>query len=516
MNELCTDANSIRGPSGNNDQIGALDKAREIENEYLSDAQEPTFTRRTQAQENAMYSQVLTSRNDEIGGIIGTQIRSDLPVPRQTAIRTSKKGAHKIRTPINRTRHERRTSAERERSLQERGLSNSEWSENTEEFLVCTSLMTSLLLFAAVLEKTNKSRADQPQFRRCALLRHTGGRNNTPWRRILTFGTELDYLVSTNLTKTLIIETILPCFERHRNQTNHGSPFRRFVKRRGRKPQLQSIDLIGIVLWYLKSKDCIYRMCPIFGVVPSTMSVWLNYAMEVMLKVVQDESMTAFSIKWPTVEEMRLSASLLQQNRTHGSLLRGVFGVCDGGRMPCVTYSDPPLQNAYWEGFTQAHEVTNLFVWNFHGELIHAAINFPGSWHDSRLAAVSGLHRPKLSEMTPSGFAILADSAFPRGGGDLAGKIIRARKANEHGDRSGVPRSSWMAAVEVMLERAMSSERQSAEWGVRALKGPFKRLTTKLPPDSWARYRLLAVSSHLYNFRVRKVGLNQIKTVYFG
>ena len=69
--------------------------------------------------------------------------------------------------------------------------------------------------------------------------------------------------------------------------------------------------------------------------------------MEVMLRVVQDESMIDFSIKWPIIEEMRLSASLLQQNRTHCYLLRGVFGACDG--VPCVTYSDPPLQNAYWE-----------------------------------------------------------------------------------------------------------------------------------------------------------------------
>ena len=84
----------------------------------------------------------------------------------------------------------------------------------------------------------------------------------------------------------------------------------------------------------------------------------------------------------------------------------------------------------------------NLFVWNFHGELIHAAFNFSDSWDDSCVAAVSGLYRPKLSETTPSWFAILANSAFYRGGGDLAGKIIRTRKANEHGDRSGLTRYS--------------------------------------------------------------------------
>jgi len=59
--------------------------------------------------------------------------------------------------------------------------------------------------------------------------------------------------------------------------------------------------------------------------------------------------------------------------------------------MPCADYIDTDLQNAFFEGFTQGVEVTNLFVWNFYGELIHAAINYPGSWHDSKLAGASGL-----------------------------------------------------------------------------------------------------------------------------
>lgn len=71
------------------------------------------------------------------------------------------------------------------------------------------------------------------------------------------------------------------------------------------------------------------------------------------------------------------------------------------------------MQNAYFEGYTQNVEVTNLFVRNVFGEIIHAAINFPRSWHDSKLANVSGLIYPNLSdEYTPSGYAILGDSAL--------------------------------------------------------------------------------------------------------
>jgi len=93
--------------------------------------------------------------------------------------------------------------------------------------------------------------------------------------------------------------------------------------------------------------------------------------------------------------------------------LKGFFGVTDGGRMPYANFTYPNLQNAYIEGFTQNVEIKNLFLFNFFGELIQAAINYSGSWHDTKLTGVSGLYFPKLSnERTPPGMAILGDSAF--------------------------------------------------------------------------------------------------------
>ena len=86
-----------------------------------------------------------------------------------------------------------------------------------------------------------------------------------------------------------------------------------------------------------------------------------------------------FSINWFTGYEMRESASLLFSNRANGSALRIVFGVMEGARMPFVCNGDSDVQNAYWEGFKQAHEVTNLFVRNFRGDLIFAAVNYTGS-----------------------------------------------------------------------------------------------------------------------------------------
>lgn len=60
----------------------------------------------------------------------------------------------------------------------------------------------------------------------------------------------------------------------------------------------------------------------------------------------------------------------------------------------------------------------------------------------------------------------------------------------------------------------MTVENESAEWGARTLKGPFARLTVTIPTDAYQRKRILVTTVQLRNLRVRRVGLNQIRTVY--
>ncbi len=67
-----------------------------------------------------------------------------------------------------------------------------------------------------------------------------------------------------------------------------------------------------------------------------------------------------------------------------------------------------------------------------------------------------------------------------------------------------------------MIEGAMLSERQNAEWGVRSMKGPFCRLKTILPSNGRTRLSFVAIRAHLHNFRVRRVRLNQLRSVYGG
>lgn len=66
--------------------------------------------------------------------------------------------------------------------------------------------------------------------------------------------------------------------------------------------------------------------------------------------------------------------------------------------MSCIEYSDTDIQNTYSEGFKLKDKVINLFVWNFFGEIIRAGLKYPGSWHDSKPTASSGLYYPLLME----------------------------------------------------------------------------------------------------------------------
>lgn len=70
-------------------------------------------------------------------------------------------------------------------------------------------------------------------------------------------------------------------------------------------------------------------------------------------------------------------------------------------------------KNAYYEGYTCSVDVNNLLIFNFKGEVIYAAVNFSGCFHDSKVASLSGLVYAKLGNVgTPPGYAILRDSVF--------------------------------------------------------------------------------------------------------
>jgi len=68
----------------------------------------------------------------------------------------------------------------------------------------------------------------------------------------------------------------------------------------------------------------------------------------------------------------------------------------------------------------------------FSGVIISAVVNAPGSWHDAHVACPIF---EQLRTSVPEGYFLVADSAFPKGGASIAGKIKAPLKGGD-----GVPR----------------------------------------------------------------------------
>lgn len=141
------------------------------------------------------------------------------------------------------------------------------------------------------------------------------------------------------------------------------------------------------------------------------------------------------------------------------------------------------------------------------GEIIGSRLNAPGSWHDARVA------RPifkKLRDQTPEGYYLVTDTAFPRGTSQIQGRIRAPLKAG-----STLPADPVERAAVKAFDRQLLSYRQTAEWGNRGIQGTFGRLRVPLPINyTDHRADLLEGCIRLFNVRTRRVGLNQIRTVY--
>lgn len=208
-------------------------------------------------------------------------------------------------------------------------------------------------------------------------------------------------------------------------------------------------------------------------------------------------------------------------------MLEGAFGSIDGLSLVAQESDDPEIENATYNGWKTDHRVNNVFVFSPEGYIflatrnssIHisfsvgvimsAVINAPGSWHDAHVA------RPifqQLRNRAPDGYFLVADSAFPKGGASIAGKIQAPMKG---GDR--VPEGPAAQEYTFAYNRQLVSYRQTAEWGMRMLQGSFGRLRVPLPIRSaHRRTRFLENIGRLANIRARHVGINQIRTVYLG
>ena len=143
---------------------------------------------------------------------------------------------------------------------------------------------------------------------------------------------------------------------------------------------------------------------------------------------------------------------------------------------------------------------TGLLVWGKH--------NVVGSWNDGDM---SRPFQEKISrtDINVDGHGVLSDSAFPVSGDNFRRIVTPMKEGDSDKIRDPVVRNY----VE-RLNGAITSMRQPAEWGMGAVEKVYRRLLLPLPYDQEVRGQRLRTIYMLYNFRVRTVGISQIRNYF--
>jgi len=153
------------------------------------------------------------------------------------------------------------------------------------------------------------------------------------------------------------------------------------------------------------------------------------------------------------------------------------------------------------------HALNHALMWDLYGCCVRYAICAPGTTHDARLAAP--LIAQQQSERTnPAKHGLLVDTGYTGMGTATPPAVFRPLKT-EH-----IPVDS--AALFRAFSGYMTVRRQAVEWANGALKRLAPRIIVPMRLDQLEKYRLVfEIALHLNNFRTRRIGFNQLKTVFF-
>lgn len=254
---------------------------------------------------------------------------------------------------------------------------------------------------------------------------------------------------------------------------------------------------LGMTLLYLNSTMAQKTICLLFGCTEGTVSRFIQDCLQELdrcLPVIPEAQ-----VHFPSYNEAK---GFAKQIKRRASELKDVFGFVDGCSFPMQEPSNGLEQARYYNSWKKHVSVANVFGYTPDGCVFYAKINHPGSCADSTIAA--GLER-LINQKLPRPFAVLADSAFPRS--------ERIKTSYKRGALDNIIDEDELETI-VREHTAVVGVRQAAEWGMRGLQGSFARLTLRLTTDSEKRGRIIAVCVRLHNLKARKIGINQIRTVY--
>ena len=293
-----------------------------------------------------------------------------------------------------------------------------------------------------------------------------------------------------------LVELFSPVYEKY---TPHATKIRRVKRRAGRTRLLCAKSCLGLVLTWLRSRGGNRILCLLYGILPSSCSVWLRYGKRVLLRVL--EQMEEAKVKMPTIDEVQMFQRMIS---TKYPSLQDCWGAMDGLKIEIEVPKDEDTQNMFYNGWKCGHYISNLFLFSPNGKICACYFNAPGTVHDSTMANRSGIYERIDEVYVKTGGRVVVDSAF---GKRNHSSLIKSFANNI--DQQG------RARQRTSVNRDATSVRQLSEWGMRGLQGSFPRLKERIRwEERGERKLMMQLVIYLYNYRAEKVGFNQIATVY--
>ena len=294
---------------------------------------------------------------------------------------------------------------------------------------------------------------------RCALLPPS----RSAWRRVFSSGCDQALITLTGLDFETFnyIETRFKPFYDTLTPFSKDGTIVALRKETGRPRCMSSVDGLGLVLTWTRTRGSTMVLQLIFGMTEASISNYLTFCTHILIHVLQ--GIEDARVKRPSVERIREYQEAV--SRRH-PLLNDVWCTMDGIKLMLECAADDDVQNRFYNGWTCDHYIGAVLVFCPDRTIPICCYNVPGTVHDSNIALMGDIYKKLEAVYNLTGGKCTVDSTFAR---NTYPFLIKSCKPTLD-----------MTIEGMEIARDATLMRQSAEWGMRAFQSSFPRIKDRI------------------------------------
>ncbi|KAF8183198.1 hypothetical protein BJ912DRAFT_1061417 [Pholiota molesta] len=240
-------------------------------------------------------------------------------------------------------------------------LEDEEWDDEMADLEVAALSGTAIYLEASENRQRRSARRRRLYLVRNDLLPNP--RVNTPWQRLLSSSSDRAYIT----TMGIDVDTFKYILDAGFTLLWNTTPLIRPDNPMSAPPRINSRSLdaaggLGLILHYLNSTMREVSLMEIFALIPSTVSRYIEFCLDILLNVLRN--MVDAAIEWPKGEQFEEYTDLVVARHP---LLTGAFGTMDGLNLAVQESPNQEIENATYNGWLHDHFVSSVIAFGSTG-----------------------------------------------------------------------------------------------------------------------------------------------------